>query len=281
MQAVDAINERANGAVVINYLGGPEVVNPHEQGIAVKNGVIDMSMLPTAYYEGLVPEGAMLILSRLNAAEEREAGVEEYMRNLHEEVDLFYFSRLPNVDRPEWTLGFTEPIGTPYDLAGRVLGGSSLVSDSVAGAMGMGFTLVPMPDAYTAIERGVIDAYSNPAHTTVAFGFHEVLPYYVVHPYFTTNLSVIINLDTWTRIPKHVQDLMRDTYLEFEPKLVEQYRDEETKAFSEWNKLAQPVEFSPSDAEWFVETIWDFEIQRVLKDLPEHGPKLLELMGAR
>src|SRR5215470_7016110 len=54
---VDRVNETGKGVLQIRIVGGPEAVPADGQAQAVKNGVLDLSATPTAYYKSLMVEG--------------------------------------------------------------------------------------------------------------------------------------------------------------------------------------------------------------------------------
>ena len=66
--------QRSNGQLTINYLGGPEVIPAQQQAEAVRRGVIQMSIVPFSYYDGLVPLGTIMELTELSPSEERASG---------------------------------------------------------------------------------------------------------------------------------------------------------------------------------------------------------------
>src|SRR4030042_7041111 len=44
--------QRSNGQLVIQYLGGPEVIPGMQQPEAVRKGIVQMSIVPVSYYDG-------------------------------------------------------------------------------------------------------------------------------------------------------------------------------------------------------------------------------------
>ncbi len=67
-------------------------------------------------------------------------------------------------------------------------------------------------EVYTAVERGVVDGFAlSTVGMIVDAGLYEVTKYTIDHPFLNTNFVVIMNLDSWNRIPKNLQDLLRET----------------------------------------------------------------------
>src|SRR5882757_1989691 len=70
---VDRVNETGKGLVQIRIVGGPEAVPADSQAQAVKNGVLDISSIPTSYYKSLMVEGDAQVLSDMTVAEQRKS----------------------------------------------------------------------------------------------------------------------------------------------------------------------------------------------------------------
>ena len=60
---VDLVAEKSNGELVLNFLGGPEVVPKVEQPGATRDGVIDIAFTTSGESWSVVPELAGLHLS--------------------------------------------------------------------------------------------------------------------------------------------------------------------------------------------------------------------------
>jgi len=272
---INELEKQAKGEIVVNYLGGPEVMPGLDQGVAVKSGVVDMSFLPSAYYEGLVPVGDMLLLSEVSVEEERARGAWDLLRDVHEEAGIYFLGRGKPLNDTQFIMTLIDPVETPYDLSGRKIGGSSVHIEAFADALGMHFTIIPLPEAFTAVERGVVEAYSTPYDTTVGFSIHEAVNYAIDQLYFVDNTVVIMNPDTWNGLPKHLQDVIWNSYLAAELAGVEAYLAmavDQRKIMEDAG--VEFVKFSPADAEWFLETAIDAEWEKQLKKTPDIASQL-------
>ena len=111
-------------------------------------------------------------------------------------------------------------------------------------------------------------------------GMDEITKYYIPYGFSqASDMTNIINLDTWNSLPKHLQDLIIDVQLELEVGPYEAFMKElEDKAWQTFVDAGiEVIEFSPADAEWFVnlyyESSWDDLIERT----GETSSKLREL----
>ena len=96
---------------------------------------------------------------------------------------------------------------------------------------------------------------------------------------FTTNTSVIINLDTWNKLPEHLKKLILDVHLEAEPELSRLYAqqvEDSKKALADAKVKA--IRFSPADGDWFVKTIYSIAWADYMKSFPDIGPKMKEML---
>lgn len=74
MDFVDLVNERGEGVVQIQVIGGPETIPQERMGEAQKNGIADMFLLPAGLYLNLIPEGEAFAGSNINPMDLRAAG---------------------------------------------------------------------------------------------------------------------------------------------------------------------------------------------------------------
>lgn len=275
---INAINERGKGRLEIQWLGGPEVVPPFEQAMAVRRGAIDMSMLPAAFYEGLVPVGDILLLSRVSVKEERERGAWDLLRSLHEKAGLFFLGRADGKNEPQFYMTLKKSIKSPDELAGLKLGLAGTHAKGFSRALGMGMASMPPSEAYTALERGVVDAFSTAPDAHISYGVYEGVKFAIDHPYFADNTVLIMSLNTWKGLSEINKKLILDTYLEMEPELIKLHREmiAENKQKMEESGI-KFIRFSPDDAKRFIDTAYNAEWERVTAQYPDVAPLLKKM----
>lgn len=283
IQLMDAIAEASGGELIIDYLGGPEVIPGYELATAVQKGVVDIGMLPAGYYEGLVPISSVFSLSLITAAQEREVGFHDLIKKEHEKAGLFYLGRQdPKNDKMfVWMVRKgTKEIKTPYDMAGLTAGATGIWAKAFAEALGMAFVRIPTPEAYTAMERGVVDMFGFPLATHVSFGLHEVSSSIINHPFYVSNLTIILNLEKFNSLPAHLQKLIVDVYIDTEAEQIRLLR-EMLVAYDDKAKEAgiEYIQFSPSDAEWYINLAYRAERERLIKQFPDTAPMLIDMIS--
>ena len=72
---VEQIEAGTDGAVQLEWIGGPESIPASEQFDAVSSGVVDIGFNTSSYYGHLMPETLSLHMSPFTPEEERENGL--------------------------------------------------------------------------------------------------------------------------------------------------------------------------------------------------------------
>jgi TRAP-type C4-dicarboxylate transport system substrate-binding protein len=97
-------------------------------------------------------------------------------------------------------------VKTLEDIKGlkiRVTGGPPTEQMRALGAVPV---LMPMPDTYLALDKGVIDGMGAPWEPILAHRLYEVVKYYTIVPLSAVYFSMPINKQKWESLPKDVQD---------------------------------------------------------------------------
>jgi TRAP-type C4-dicarboxylate transport system substrate-binding protein len=276
----DKVNEKAKGQMVINYRGGPEVIGQFDLGSAVQKGVIDIAMVSVGFYEALVPGNGAAMLSELTPQEERKSGgAYYYLDEIHQKAGMKYLGRsAPSNDRFFFTY-VNKKVTTQKDFTGLRIGTGTGARAAVEG-WGATVTNVKITDYFNAMERGLVDATAGcPLDIWVSLGAHEVTKYVIDHPYYVSTAVAIMNLNSWNKLPKNLQNLLTETMIEYEKEKigVEQKSREEARQ----KMINAKIEFyklSPAVAEWYVSTAykaaWDYQQKR----FPEVTTKFRELL---
>ncbi len=256
------VNERAKGELKIDHIGGPEIIPMFDQPKALKAGLIDMLQTPIAFYRALLPEGGAHHISPHKAWEEREIGYYDWLVELHKEkMNAYYLGKMSS-ELPFY-IWSKIPISRPQDLAGKMII-SSGAHIPFTKALGMAPVTIPLPEQYTALERGVVDMAVLKVESCAVYDMYEQLKYYIGHGFYRGNGTLTVNLDKWNKLPKHLQDLMIEVAIETEREFIPQFdKENKDKAWQEvdaYGKI-ESITFSPEDAKWFYDLadncVWD------------------------
>ncbi len=219
---IDSINEQAQGRLFIDLLGGWEVIPGWEQFPALQEGTIDMTYNYPAWYKELVPTANVVHLSKLTPWEERESGLFDFLADRHKEVGVMYLGRAISIS--PFYAGLTEKKPSRLeDLAGLKYRSAYLYDPFIEAFGGIPVT-VSWAEAYTALERGVVDGAMNSMGAFADYAWAEVLAYIIDIPFWSpSNALLLMNLDKWNSIPKDLQELMLEALEEGERWYYEEY----------------------------------------------------------
>lgn len=275
------VNERSKGELTIKYLGGPEVIPPPDQPLAVKTGAMNMAMTLSAFYAGLVPEGLTLSLSKVGGPGERQVGYDKLLDEYHRKAGLVYLGRPDPKADPRLLFIFLrdKPIQKPQDLKGLVISAAAPNVVAFLPEFGASPKVIQLQEAYTALEHGETRGQIVPLKECVDFGIYKAVKYVIDHPYWISFASIIMNLDTWSGLTKPQQELLRNCLIELEPKLIRFHQEE---AINNRKVLEGAgikfIQFSPQDAKLLVDTAYRFEAKRIMGMTP-NAEKLLKMIG--
>jgi len=275
----DMVNERANGALIIDWVGGPETIPMFEQPSAVKSGVVDLVLVPTPFAQDMVPEGMAFPLTPYTPREERDGGFNDFMNKLYQSnMNAYYLGRAWQGRKGFYFLS-TKDIERPQNIAGRKAAAEPLWLPFLK-ALGTSPATIPSTEVYVALERGTVSSCIMPLPTAKANGYHEVVKYAVDHPFYTDCCVFFVNLDKWNQIPGDLQDLINQVQYELEPELLDYYAEltaEARKTFLDSG--VEFIKFSPEDEEWFLNLAYEAAWKEVeTKVSPESYSKLREIL---
>ena len=97
-------------------------------------------------------------------------------------------------------------VRTLEDIKGmkiRVSGGPPTEQMRALGAVPM---LLPQPDNYDALDKGVIDGLAASWEAMYGFRFYEVASNYTIVPLSSVYFSMVMNKQKWNSLPKEIQD---------------------------------------------------------------------------
>lgn len=273
---VKKVNSDPNAPVKFQVLGGPEVMPPFQLGNAVRTGVADVVVTPGAFYSAQMPEAEALKLSTYSPQELRENGNWEYIQKLYRDKMNVHYLANTNYGN-KFHLYVNEPIKKPEDVKGLKLRVTPVYRDFF---QSMGATVVQTPpgEVYTALERGVVDGYGWPMEGVLDLGWHEQTKYRVDPGFYTVEVGVLVNAKKWDSLTQEQRDYLtkQAAWLEDQnktnPEVAEKERQRQEKAG------IKPITFEGMDGQRWVQQAYDAGWESIIKQSPQHGPKLKELL---
>jgi TRAP-type transport system periplasmic protein len=215
---VDLVNERGEGVVQIQYVGGPEVFPQNQQMDAVARGVVDMHYGPASFHLGAMPEADAWVASTVTAMEARENGGFALMQEAFREklgVEL-----LAHIDSGIQFHVYTtkEPKRTEdggVDLDGLQIR-SQPIYKSFFESLGAVPVSVPVPDVYTGLERNTFDGAGWPIVAIQDLSWDKFLKYRIDPGFFSTDLAIVINPAKWESLDPKSREIIEQAAADYE-----------------------------------------------------------------
>ena len=278
---INKINQRANGRLRIDWVGGPEVIQSFDQALALKAGTIDMLLYyPFGYMKPVMPEAEAKGLSELAAWEERKAGAFELWDEIFaKRVNAKYLGRLHSII--PFALWTNKKIEKVADLKGMKIRVMPLYIPFMK-ALGASPVVIPPTEMYTSLERGVVDGFMWIRQGITSFGLQEVVKYQLEDYVFQAEPATMMNLNKWKALPEDLQDLIMDVIQDVEYIgtmrfiLLDQAEDKIKKAAG-----IQYIKLPPEEAAKWRQTAYDETWKYVIGNAPEYGPRLKEVSSRK
>ncbi|MEM1298456.1 MAG: TRAP transporter substrate-binding protein DctP [Pseudomonadota bacterium] len=257
---VDEINERGKGVVQIEVRGGPEAIGMFQQPAAVRDGVVDMVHTPGSFYGKNVPEIDAMVASRLTPMEVRANGGAALMDAAHQ--------KRFNVKHLGWIDGGVnfhifmdeEPkFGEDgiLDLTGVKLRDNPIYH-AFFEALNATTSSMPATEVYAALEKGVVDSAAWTEIGLMQLKWDQFLKYRVDPEFYSTDLGVIVNMDSWNGLSDASKALIQDVVVEWEAK---SYAARQLDRVNDANELQRRgmkfIEHSPDAAAAYVKKAED------------------------
>jgi len=208
-------------AIYVATRGGVEIVNYPSQTLVTAGDALAATQLGTADLAWLIGSNfpqQFPILCMTNLAVlglDVPTAAASIMWDLLGESEAFYNEIYNDQTRMllMYSTGATGihtnvPVHSVSDFRGlklRVLPGTPVDLVTLFGASPVA---MPPPDMYDALQRGVIDGFAIDWSGIASFGVHEVTRYFSTHGYFMNPMMIIMNQNSWNRLPAEYQEVI-------------------------------------------------------------------------
>jgi len=139
--------------------------------------------------------------------------------------------------------------------------------------------VIPPTDVYTALERNVVDGYCWVSVGIRDWGWQKQTKYIVEPGFYRGPNPILVNLKTWSKLPKKLQDLLTEAAIETEKKVVVHFEDLAKKERPLLIKEGiQIIDLPPAEKERFLKVAYDEGWKDVIQKNPKTGPELKKLL---
>ena len=203
------ISERTNGRVKITVYPGAALCKDDEVYPSVVSGIVDIGPGVMAHYPGRFPLSSVFELPLLGFTTANDASKAFWklyqkfpeIRAEYSDVHVLWLKIKP----PFHIQTVKKPVRTLGDLKGlklRCIGGTASEIMTTLGAVPV---VMPAPDTYLAMEKGVVDGSVFPWEAMQSFKLYELINYHTVVGIFSGPDFVVMNLNLWNSLPTDIQ----------------------------------------------------------------------------
>jgi TRAP-type transport system periplasmic protein len=274
---VSEVNKQLSGQVRINYVGGPEVITRFQQAEALRTGVIDMIFSPAGDYQDQMPVAPAFVLSKLSPSEERKSGFYDFMVEEHaKRINARYLGRVQISPFYLWTKKEPKALA---DLSGLKMR-SGVLYDRMMREFGMVPVTINAPEVYTALQSGIVDGFGWPVTGPLKRGWLDSVKNVVDLPFFgASNVVIAMNLDKWKALPPATQDALTKLTVDFEPRMVKHFDDENEAEWKAIGDKVKKVKFSADENKRYLDTAYEVEWKALQDRAPDMVAKLRSQTG--
>jgi TRAP-type transport system periplasmic protein len=271
---VERLNQRSGGRLQVSWVG-PEAIPPFEQLKPLSAGLFDMLYTNAAYHLGEVAVAMGLNLITATPKDRRAAGFYELIDDAYKKVNAkllglscgaagYHYILKKELAKADFS-GLKIRTSPFYDPMMKALGGATV--------------RLAASEIYSSLEKGVVDGTAWPVMGALDYKWYEVTKFQLRPQFGQVNELVLVNVDTWNKLPIDMKNLITKVTMEMEEEgyknLTEAYKAEESQLISLGLKLNV---LPKAEGDKFLKTYYDRTLEEtVLKLAPDHGPKLKNL----
>jgi TRAP-type C4-dicarboxylate transport system substrate-binding protein len=234
------VEKRTGGKVTIQTFPGSTLLDAKNMMDGVIAGTADIGCLCMAYQPGrfLVTNATSLPLNFPNAKIASLVLWDLYLKYKPQEFSkvkaLTMFACAPSNIMSE------KPVRSLADLKGLPLRASGGAAE-ILKAWGANVVGMPQSDVPEALQKGVIQGQFSSLEVMKDFKYAETCKYVTMTNTVIYPFAVVMNVNSWNKLPKDVQKVMNDMARE-QSEWTGVYMDNHVKEAMEWSKKTQNVQ---------------------------------------
>lgn len=209
---VKKVEDATKGRVKIEIFPAQTLVKGPDIWNAVKTGVADMGWCFHGYWADMTPLSDVITLPSLPVKTAEQGSevlwklYEKFPSIQNEYKDVHVLTLWSS--QPYFLITTKKQVKTLEDIKGlkiRVPAGPATDQMRALGGIPI---LIPMPDNYLSLDKGVIDGMGAPWEAIHGFRLYEVVKYYTIVPLSAVYFSMSMNKKKWESLPKDIQQAM-------------------------------------------------------------------------
>ncbi|MDA9008985.1 TRAP transporter substrate-binding protein DctP [Alphaproteobacteria bacterium] len=204
----DEVDRLSNGELEIEYAGGSDVIGGFDAPEAIANGVFDMSHSANSYFAGAMPSSISLASGDASAEELHASGaIEAYSDILMQQRGVMMLGM------PLSGVGYVFQVrGEPNELSyfkGKKIRSIPLY-DPILQALGATPVTTSPAEAYTSMERGVVDGLGWPDIGLLDFKFYEQAKFIMMPSFYQLRTATLMNPNSFNNLPAELQGVLKE-----------------------------------------------------------------------
>lgn len=206
------IEEDSNGRIKVEIYPSATLSKPGAAYDAAAKGTVDIAMQVQGYTAGRFPLTQIVELPGIaNTAEEQTCILHKLYDDgviSGEYEDTHMLALMGSGQGALHTVN--TPIRVPADMKGLRIRQPSTVASHIIEATGAAPVGIPASDAYTSLQRGVIDGLSFTWQPVQAFRLDELLSNHTNIPFSNSSFIMTMNTDKYNSLPDDLKKVIDD-----------------------------------------------------------------------
>lgn len=231
----EALSEASNGRIVITSYPGETLLKSAEIYEGVVSGIADIGLSAFFYTRGRFPVleafelPGIIYESSYAASKVAWEGIKELDPQEVQDTELMFVLSTGPGD-----LFTTKPVQNLNDLQGMKIRAAGLSADTLA-LLGALPEAMPMPEAYEALARGIVDGNLAPVEVLQGWRHAEVTDYLTRTPFlYNAVFFVTMNQQKWDELPADLQEIFIQVNEQFFEEVAASLWDAQNERALEW-----------------------------------------------
>ena len=200
------VDRMSGGELEIEYAGGSDVIGGFDAPEAIANGVFDMSHSANSYFAGAMPSSISLASGNASVEQLRNTGVlSAYAEILMKQRGVMFLGV------PLSGVGYVFQVRfRPNNLSsfkGKKIRSIPLY-DPILESLGAIPVTTSPAEAYTSMERGVVDGLGWPDIGLLDFKFYEQAKYILAPTFYQLRTATLMNPRSFKKLPASLQGVL-------------------------------------------------------------------------
>ena len=270
------VDRMSGGELEIEYAGGSDVIGGFDAPEAIANGVFDMSHSANSYFAGAMPSSISLASGNASVEQLRNTGVlSAYAEILMKQRGVMFLGV------PLSGVGYVFQVRfRPNNLSsfkGKKIRSIPLY-DPILESLGAIPVTTSPAEAYTSMERGVVDGLGWPDIGLLDFKFYEQAKYILAPTFYQLRTATLMNPRSFKKLPASLQGVLVEACRSADAIGAKWAKEKRDAEHAEMGKHGvEIVSLSNSDARSFINMTEEKLWSKIISLDSTEGPRMKKL----